>query len=100
MNYLIGAVVGLLWGALIAWLNSLINKKAIEKTSAKALMTASIARTVIDIAALGAIFLLRNVLPFSFEAALVGTAASLGLLTVYFAFRLSKPEKKEEKEQS
>ncbi|MBR4473987.1 MAG: hypothetical protein IKS55_10155 [Oscillospiraceae bacterium] len=95
MKYLIGAVIGLLWGALIAWLNSRINKKAIEKNSTKAIMTANITRTVIDIAALGSVFLLRNVLPGNFEATIVGTAASLGLLTVYFAYRLSKPEKKE-----
>ena len=93
MKYLIGAVIGLLWGALIAWLNSRINKKAIEKNSTKAIMTANITRTVIDIAALGSV--LRNVLPGNFEATIVGTAASLGLLTVYFAYRLSKPEKKE-----
>ena len=95
MKYLIGAVIGLLWGALIAWLNSRINKKAIEKNSTKAIMTANITRTAIDIAALGSVFLLRNVLPGNFEATIVGTAASLGLLTVYFAYRLSKPEKKE-----
>ena len=95
MKYLIGAVIGLLWGALIAWLNSRINRKAIEKNSTKAIMTANITRTVIDIAALGSVFLLRNVLPGNFEATIVGTAASLGLLTVYFAYRLSKPEKKE-----
>ena len=40
------------------------------------------------------VFLLRKVLPFSFEATIVATAAALGMLTVYFAFRLSKPEAK------
>ena len=95
MKYVIGAVIGLLWGALVAWLNSQINKKAIEKNSTKDVMAASIARTVIDIAALGLVFLLRNVLPGNFEATLVGTAASLGLLTVVLAYRLAKPEKKE-----
>ena len=49
MKYVIGAVIGLLWGALVAWLNSRINKKAIEKNSAKAMMAASFARTAIDI---------------------------------------------------
>ena len=70
MNYVIGAVVGLLWGAVIAWVNSRINKSAIAKNTTKALM------------------------PFSFEATIVATAAALGMLTVYFAFRLSKPEAK------
>ena len=94
MKYVIGAVTGLLWGALVAWLNSRINKKAIEKNSTKAMLTASFLRTAIDVAALAAVFLLRNVLPGNFEATIVGTAASLGMLTVYFAYRLSKPEKK------
>ena len=95
MEYLIGAVVGLLWGALIAWLNSRINKKAIAKNDTKAIMTANMIRMAIDVAALAAVFLLRKVLPWNFEATIAGTAASLGLLTVYFAFRLSKPERKE-----
>ena len=92
MKYVIGAVVGLLWGALVAWVNSRINRRAIEKNDTKAMMSASLTRTVIDIVALGAVFLLRNVLPFNFEATIAGTAASLGLLTVYFAFQLSRPE--------
>ena len=92
MKYVIGAVMGLVWGALVAWLNSRINKKAIQKNSTKAVLGANLTRTVIDVAALALVFLLRNVLPGNFEATIVGTAASLGLLTVYFAFRLSKPE--------
>ena len=58
-------------------------------------MTANMIRMAIDVAALAAVFLLRKVLPWNFEATIAGTAASLGLLTVYFAFRLSKPERKE-----
>ena len=92
MNYVIGAAVGLLWGAVIAWVNSRINKNAIAKNTTKALMTANLCRTGLDIFGLGLVFLLRKLLPFSFEATIVGTAASLGLLTVYFAFRLSKPQ--------
>ena len=92
MNYVIGAAVGLLWGAIIAWVNSRINKNAIAKNTTKALMTANLCRTGLDIFGLGLVFLLRKLLPFSFEATIVGTAASLGLLTVYFAFRLSKPQ--------
>ncbi len=92
MKYVIGAIVGLLWGALIAWLNSRINKAAIAKNSTKALMAANFGRTLVDIAGLAVIFFLRKVLPFSFEATIAGTAASLGLLTVFFAYRMSRPE--------
>ena len=95
MEYVIGAVIGLLWGAVVAWLNSRINKAAIAKNDTKAMMGASMGRTVIDLAALGIVFLLRNILPFNFEATIAGTAASLGLLTVFFAFQLSRPEPKE-----
>ena len=76
MNYVIGAVVGLLWGALIAWVNSRINKSAIAKNTTKALMRANLCRTGLDIFGLGMVFLLRKVLPFSFEATIVATAAA------------------------
>ena len=32
---------------------------------------------------------LRNVLPFSFEAALVGTAASMSILMIVFAYKMA-----------
>jgi hypothetical protein len=92
MKYAVGALLGLLWGAILAWINSRINKKAIAKNSTKAVLTANAVRMLIDIAGLATVFLLRNILPFNFEATIVGTAASLGLLTVYFAYRLSRPE--------
>ena len=95
MKYVFGAAVGLLWGALIAWVNSLINRKAIAKNTTNALMTANLCRTSLDIVGLGVVFLLRKVLPFSFETTIAGTAAALGLLTVFFAFRLAKPMKEE-----
>ena len=93
MKYVVGAVIGLLWGALVAWVNSMINRKALMKNSTNAMLLANFGRTLIDIAALAAVFLLRNVLPGNFEATIVGTAAALGLLTVFFAFRLAKPDK-------
>ena len=100
MKYVIGAIVGLLWGAVVAWLNSRINKNAIAKNDTKAMMGASMSRTAIDLVALGAVFLLRNILPFNFEATIAGTAASLGLLTVFFAFQLSKPEPEKKPDES
>ena len=100
MKYVIGAIVGLLWGAVVAWLNSRINKNAIAKNDTKAMMGASMSRTAIDLVALGAVFLLRTILPFNFEATIAGTAASLGLLTVFFAFQLSKPEPEKKPDES
>ena len=58
------------------------------------MMAASIARMAVDLVALGAVYLLRKRLPFSFEATIIGAAIALSLLTIVFAYRLIKPEKK------
>ncbi len=89
MKYLIGALAGLVWGALAALLNGYITKKALDKASDKAMLLSNALRLVVDVVALGSVFLLRNVLPFSFEAALVGTAASLSLLMIVFAYKMA-----------
>ncbi len=101
MEYAIGAATGLAWGAVAAWLNSRINKAAISKNSAKSMLTANFVRALIDVAALGLVFLLRHILPWNYEAMIIGTAVSLGILTVVFAFLLTRPEKsiKEEQEE-
>lgn len=89
MKYLIGALVGLVWGALAALLNGYITKKALDKSNEKAMLLSNALRLVVDVVALGSVFLLRNVLPFSFEAALVGTAASLSILMIVFAYKMA-----------
>ena len=93
MKVVIGVLAGVLWGALAAFVNLKINQKALAKNSTNALMAANLGRTAVDIAALGIVFLLRGVLPFSYEAMLIGTAVSLSLLTVVFAYRLAGKEK-------
>lgn len=93
MKYVYGALAGLVWGALAALLNGYISKRAMQKEKASAMMGANLVRTAVDVAALAAVLLLRNVLPFSFEAALVGTALSLSMLTIVIAFQLSRPDK-------
>ena len=89
MKYLIGALAGLVWGALAALLNGYITKKALDKASDKAMLLSNALRLAVDIVALGSVFLLRNVLPFSFEAALVGTAASMSILMIVFAYKMA-----------
>ena len=89
MKYLIGALAGLVWGALAALLNGYITKKALDKASDKAMLLSNALRLVVEVVALGSVFLLRNVLPFSFEAALVGTAASLSLLMIVFTYKMA-----------
>ena len=89
MKYLIGALAGLVWGALAALLNAFITKKALDKGNEKWMLASNFLRMLVDVAALGAVFLLRKVLPFSFEAALVGTAAALSLLMIVFAYKMA-----------
>lgn len=89
MKYLIGAAAGLVWGALAALLNGFITSRAVARANDKLLLLSNFLRLLVDVAALGSVFLLRNVLPFSFEAALVGTAASLSLLMIVFAYKIA-----------
>ena len=78
MQYVVGAVLGLVWGALLAWVNSRINKRAVQKNSSNAVMAASLLRTLIDLLGLGAVFLLRKVLPFNCrDGGLAGSADGL-----------------------
>lgn len=99
MTTVLAAVCGLIWGAAAAFLNFFISKKSVTKNSTAALTGASMARIAVDFAALGLVYLLRNILPFPFEVTLVATAIAMSLTTIYCAFRLSnqlKPKPKEE----
>ena len=90
MSYVIGALVGLVLGALVALLNYRVMKKAVSKNSNNAMLACNFSRTVVDVVSLGAVFLLRNSLPFSFEACIIAMAAIMGLGTVYFSFKIAK----------
>ena len=90
MKLLIGALAGLVWGAVCGIVNLLILKKAIGKNDNNAMMTANLLRMVIDLVALGAVFMLRNLLPFSYEAMLIATAVALSVVTIAYAFRYGK----------
>ena len=93
MNYVFGALVGLLWGALAAFVNLKINQAALKKSTNAAMLGANTARTAVDLIALGTVFLLRKILPFSFEATIIATAVSLSLLTAVLAYWVTRPGK-------
>ncbi len=93
MSLILAIAAGLVWGALAAFVNMCINRAALAKGSTNALLAANLGRTAVDIAALAAVFLLRKVLPFSYEVMLISTAVTLSLLTVAFAFRIAGKEK-------
>ena len=93
MTYVYGALAGLLWGALGAFVNLKINQAALKKNSNPALLAANIARLGVDLVVLGTVYLLRKVLPFSFEATIIAAAIVLSLLNIAFSFLILKPKK-------
>ena len=93
MTYVYGALAGLLWGALGAFVNLKINQAALKKNSNTALLAANIARLGVDLVVLGTVYLLRKVLPVSFEATIIAAAIVLSLLNIVFSFLILKPKK-------
>ena len=92
MKYVIAAVVGLVWGALAAFVNSRITIKCLAKNTAKAITVMNLAHMAVDVVALAIVFLVRGLLPFSFEATLIATAISI--VTIIFTYKISYNEKK------
>ena len=90
MQNVLAIVFGIVWGAAAAFINSLIAKKALEKQDMKAAKNARRVQMLVDIAALVLIVLLRNILPFSYETALVSAIISISVLTIVFLMLLGK----------
>lgn len=93
MNIALGIIGGLVWGFLAALLNYFIMKKCIAKNTNQAMMLCNTLRMVVDVAALAVVFLVRNLLPINFTAAIVATAAGLSISTIVFTFLLMKTQK-------
>ena len=90
MKIAVAILAGLVWGALGAFVNYRINLAALKKPDSKAVLAAGLARMGVDLAVLGAVFLLRGVLPFPFEPALLAAGITLSLGAVALAFLLAK----------
>jgi hypothetical protein len=90
MKLALGILAGLLWGAAAGFLNTRITNWSLSKGNTNQLLAGNLLRMVVDLAALGLVFLLRHVLPLPFEALLIGTAISLSLVTILYAFRYGK----------
>lgn len=90
MNILVSVLCGAAWGLLVAWINSRITARSIKTGGSTAPMLANMCRMLLDVAALAAVFLLRGVLPFHFEATIISTAAALSLSTIVFTFMIVK----------
>ena len=54
----------------------------------------NLAHMAVDVVALAIVFLVRGLLPFSFEATLIATAAALSIVTIIFTYKISYNEKK------
>ena len=85
---LLSILAGLLWGALAGLANTLVTKK-MAGGSARLLGAMSMVRTLIDVAALAAVYFTRDLLPLRFEIVLIATAVSLSLFMIVASFRLS-----------
>lgn len=92
MKYLFGALLGLVWGAGAAILSAAVTRYFLKKENVAMILAGNIIRFLVDFVALGSCLLLRNCEGISFYTAIVGTAASLSILTIIFAFRMAKPD--------
>ncbi|MBQ3481004.1 MAG: hypothetical protein IJH48_01505 [Oscillospiraceae bacterium] len=86
MNTTLSVIVGLIWGGLFGLIGALITKK-MAAGDQKAISSLSLIRTLIDAAALAAVYFTRNLLPLQFGATLISTAVSLTLIGTVAAFR-------------
>ncbi len=94
MDIVFGILLGAVWGFLAALLNAWVSKKCLAKNSANAMLAANLIHSVVDIAALAIVFLVRNVLPIHFVAAIVATAATLSVTTIFFTFQFAAQKDK------
>lgn len=97
-QYLIGGVVGAVFGFAVAAVSAAATRRNMKKDSVNAVMAGSMLRTLLDIAALAAVYLLRNVLPFPFYGVIVGTAIGLSVGGIVLASRIGRKLKNEQTE--
>lgn len=93
--YLLAGGVGFVFGALVSFANAQITRHSVRKNSANAIMTASILRMLVNIAALAAVYFTRNLLPLPFYGTIVGTAVGLSLVGILLNLKLSKEQLKD-----
>ena len=90
---LFSAAGGLLFGLAVAAVNTALLRRALR--SGKNLPGAMAVRMLLDVAALGAVYLLRSVLPMHFESAIIAAAAGLSGGIIAMTYLLSRREKRE-----
>jgi drug/metabolite transporter (DMT)-like permease len=104
MSYIIGGLLGLVFGTIVAYLNTNItrhyirsnNERKSPEGTGKALAF-SFGRQLIDIAALCIVFFTRKFVPFPIISTLIGTAIGLTLISYLFLYHMIKNEERESK---
>ncbi len=89
MNYFFGILVGFVWGGLVALLNGFVTKRCVEKNTSAAMTTANTVKIASYILAFAVVFLLRNFLPFSYEAVIIGTVLAISMLQIVISYRIA-----------
>ena len=95
-QYVLGGAVGAVFGFAVAMISAQLIRRNMKKNDANAVMAGSMLRTLLDILALLAVYLLRNSLPLPFYGVIIGTALGLSAGNVIQARRLGKQIKEEE----
>jgi drug/metabolite transporter (DMT)-like permease len=93
MQTFLSVLAGLAWGAIWGLINAAVTKK-LASGSEQQLSSMSLIRTLIDAAALAAVYFTRSLLPLRFPHTLVATAVSLSVIGIVAAFRVSKSMRK------
>ena len=89
MKIALAILLGLVWGALTALLGGVVTRRSLAKNSTSALMAGNLLRTLIDLASLGLVFLLRKLLPFDYTWMLIATAVALSIGTIVISYRIA-----------
>lgn len=100
MEYLIGAIAGLIYGGIVAFLKGrFLWKRSLESDTPEHLggvMAASALSFGINVLALALVFFLRRVLPFHWAAALIAAAVAVSVIQPYMISRYKPKETAEE----
>jgi hypothetical protein len=100
VEYLIGAIAGLIYGGIVAFLKGrFLWKRSLESDTPEHLggvMAASALSFGINVLALALVFFLRRVLPFHWAAALIAAAVAVSVIQPYMISRYKPKETAEE----
>ena len=99
MKYVLAAVIGLIYGGIISFINAKLmqgyidkrkNDQEIKSDSKKEMNQFGFYRQVINIAAIVVVFLLKDIIPLPFVVILASTLIGMAVISYYFLWKLSK----------